>query len=78
MKTIQMKSHVDRNGILRVETPVGFADQDVDIVIIIHPKKQQNATLGELGFIEQTAGQWKGEPLVRAPQGDFEKRESFE
>lgn len=30
------------------------------------------------GFFEQTAGCWQGEPLVRAPQGEFETRLRFE
>lgn len=78
MKSIQMKSHVDNDGVLRVEAPVGFANQDVDVVIVIHPKNQQDATLGESGFVDKTAGQWKGAPLVRDPQGRFEEREAFE
>lgn len=30
------------------------------------------------GFFERTAGQWAGEPLERAPQGDYEPREDLE
>lgn len=29
-------------------------------------------------FAERTLGQWAGEPLTRAPQGEFERRESLD
>lgn len=29
------------------------------------------------GYFERVVGAWKGEPLVRPPQGDFDKREEF-
>lgn len=29
------------------------------------------------GFFEATAGAWLGEPLERAPQGEFEQREEL-
>lgn len=30
------------------------------------------------GFAERTLGQWAGEPLERAAQGEFEQRESLD
>jgi len=30
------------------------------------------------GYFEQVFGQWKGEPLQRHEQGDYEKREALE
>jgi hypothetical protein len=27
------------------------------------------------GFFDRVVGGWKGEPLTRAPQGDFERRQ---
>ena len=29
------------------------------------------------GFFEEVVGGWKGEPLTRPPQGEFEAREEF-
>lgn len=30
------------------------------------------------GYFEQVFGRWEGEPLKRAPQGDYEKRPELE
>jgi hypothetical protein len=30
------------------------------------------------GYFEQVFGQWQGEPIRRAPQGDYEQRPDFE
>ncbi len=27
-----------------------------------------------IGFFEETAGAWAGEPLIREPQGEYEQR----
>jgi hypothetical protein len=29
------------------------------------------------GYFEEVAGGWKGEPLERPPQGDYEKRDTL-
>ncbi len=35
---------------------------------------ERDANGWPVGFFEATAGAWEGEPLQRAPQGEYEKR----
>ncbi len=85
MKTIHTRARVGSDGIMELRLPSGVIEADLDVIIVIR-------TIAERGsdqrpkmtpevwkqWIEQTAGSWKGEPLERAPQGEFEIRESFE
>ena len=80
MQSVKLHSHVGRDGILKLEVPVGLSEVDLEVMVIMHPLTPA-ATAGKPeglgwppGFFEQTAGAWVGEPLVRAPQGEYEMR----
>lgn len=85
MTSVHLKAHVDKDGILKLQTPVqGISDQDVEVTLVIQPQPSNKQgvdsqeTLGwHHGFFEETAGAWQGEPLTRSPQGEFEAREEL-
>jgi hypothetical protein len=51
MTTIETTAHVGSDGVLRLEVPTGQADQDVDVVLVIHRQQPAPAVEGlpELG-----------------------------
>jgi hypothetical protein len=79
MATIHTTTHTDSAGILKLELPVGIADADVDVTLLIEPKAVPRQLTREewLRFIENTAGKWQGDPLVRPEQGILEHRKPW-
>ncbi|MGQ0593113.1 MAG: hypothetical protein ACT4QB_10815 [Gammaproteobacteria bacterium] len=47
------------------------------VEIIMLPLDEELRAGWPPGFFEATAGAWQGESLERAPQGDFEQRETL-
>lgn len=37
MHTLSLTTHIDTNGILKIEAPVGFSDTEVKVVLVIEP-----------------------------------------
>lgn len=89
MQSIRLNSHIGPDGILKLEVPVGMADTDIEVMVIMQPlpkKPAAAATNGtktpeELGwppgFFEETYGCMHDTPLVREDQGEYEVREEF-
>lgn len=80
MKSIKLNSHVEKDGILKLEMPTGLSDVDVEVIIVIQPiatAKKSEKRGWPPGFFEHTIGAWKGE-LARAPQGEYEEREPLD
>ncbi len=79
MQSVKLHSHVGRDGILKLEVPVGLSEVDLEVVVIVHPiKKTPTARAAQRAgwspdFFKRIAGAWKGE-LVREPQGEYEVR----
>jgi len=44
MKSIQLKSNVGHDGILRLQLPVDMPNQEIEIVIVIHAVQQKMNT----------------------------------
>ncbi len=83
MTSIKLKSHVGSDGILKLEVPVGISNTDLEVVLVVEPIAYKTTrTPEELGwppdFLVKVAGGWQGEPLVHAPQGEYEVREELE
>ncbi len=38
MQTIKFNTHVDQDGMLKLELSLGFADEDVEVLVVIQPK----------------------------------------
>ena len=82
MKTIQTRFHTGPDGLLSLKVPSGMADTDLDVIVIMHPVGPDGSKLATdpeewKGFVEETAGGWQGEPLVRPEQGPLEKRQEW-
>jgi len=84
MKTIKIRSHVGRDGVVKLEIPTELTETDIDVVVMYQPAETptHQPSPEELGwpsgFFEETAGQWQGEPLIRESQGEYEKREELQ
>jgi hypothetical protein len=80
MKSITLHSHVGADGVLELKVPIGIANADVDIVVVVGattPAKKSPEDLGwPPGFFEETFGSIPD--LERAPQGEYEIREEIE
>ncbi len=82
MQSVKLHSHVGRDGILKLEVPVGLSEVDLEVVVIVHPVKKTAAGAAPRrgwppDFLKRVAGAWKGE-LVREPQGEYEARKPLE
>lgn len=81
MITIETKAHVGADGTLAVQVPTTLREEDVEILVVLQRPPQKPIGTDEngwpVGFFEQTAGAWKGEPLERFPQGEAEEREAL-
>jgi hypothetical protein len=75
MVTIPIKTRLEANGTLSLSVPTGLPESDVEVVVIIQPVSDSIATWPE-GFFEQTYGAFAEQPLARAPQGEFDARDT--
>ena len=73
MKSVQIKSHVGKDGILRLQVPVDISDQEMEVLLVLQPVDQKTADMpGSSGwppdFFKITAGAFKDNPLKREAQ----------
>jgi len=80
MESIKLKSRIGDDGILRIQFPDNFKNQNFEILVVLQPIPlpediAQIKTLESLGwnpgFFENVIGSWEGEPLERPPQLNF-------
>lgn len=82
MRSITLHSHVGQDGILKLEVPVGLADVEMEVTVILHPVSSSSpAQPAEPhgwppGFFERFAGCLPDFPDIE-PEGDFEVREAL-
>jgi len=84
MESIKLQSHVGDDGVLHIQIPVGFKNEDLEVMVIFQPLKSGNSHLTTLkskgwqpGFFEEVIGSWEGEPLERPEQLPFNVREEL-
>lgn len=75
MKTISMKKHIGKDGMLNISIPVNVKETDLDIVVIIESKKTKH---NWDDFFDQTYGCFKENELSRPDQGNYPQRDSIE
>lgn len=82
MQSITLHSHVGQDGILKLEVPVGLADVELEVTVIVQPvtspspARTPESRGWPSGFFEQFAGCLPDFPDIE-PEGDFEVREAL-
>ncbi len=74
MQSLTLRSRIDENGILRLETPIGMPNTEVEVVWVVNPL-EKDLNWPE-GFFEKFAGSMPDLPL-REPQGEYEVRDDL-
>jgi hypothetical protein len=81
MESIKLKSHVGDDGILQIQVPVGFKNEDLEVMVIFQRLKSRNSNSATLesrgwqpGFFEEVIGSWESEPLERSEQLPYKTR----
>ena len=80
MQTIQIRTHVGSEGILKLSVPMELRDVEVDVLLVVQPASSDGAAPADEwpeGFFERFAGVFSDDPLDRGPQGEPEVREAL-
>jgi len=84
MQSLTLHTHVGKDGILKLETPIGIRDAEVEVILVVNRASERNkaqpakkAKRWPPGFFETTFGSIPDFP-ERAPQGDYETRDALE
>lgn len=81
MRTLTVRALVNKRGLVTLEMPKEYADQQVDLVIVYEQVtvpaegEQSLARNWPSEFFAATAGAWQGEPLLREQPGEYETRD---
>jgi hypothetical protein len=83
MQSLTLHSRIGKDGILKLEAPIGLPDTDVEVILVVNPLKKgrkakaipQKGGWPE-GFFERFAGSMPDLP-VREPQGEYEVRDEL-
>lgn len=73
MQTLQLTTHIENNAQVNLTLPSEYANQDVELVVIIQAKKQTNARQNWLDFINQTYGSLADDPIERPAQPELKE-----
>lgn len=68
MKTLQFSTHIENNAQLHLTLPAEYANQDVELVVIIQPRQEKMVQQNWLKFINQSYGCLADDPLERPEQ----------
>ena len=79
MVSIQTTAHVGADGRLDVQMPAEYRETNVKITLLVEPaeasshdtQEKRDASGWPVGFFENTAGAWQGEPRKRGEQGHY-------
>jgi hypothetical protein len=78
MTTVEMTVHVDPNGILHLEVPLGSDAANQEVKVTIKPARMPPKTMEEWRkFIADTAGSIADPTFIRHPQGELENLEGM-
>lgn len=75
MTSIEVKSRADANGVVNLSIPLGTADANREVRVIVEPLDEVISVEQWQQFIHATAGSISDPTFQRHPQGDFEQRE---
>ena len=71
MKTLQFTMHIENNAQLHLTLPSEYANQDVELVVIIQPRKETHEQQNWLAFLNQSYGCLADDPLERPEQPEL-------
>jgi len=75
MQSLTLHTHVGKDGILKLETPIGITNTDLEVILIVNPVLDARPRLEwPASFFTDILGAWEGKPLVRESQGTYESR----
>ena len=77
MQSLTLHTHVGKDGILKLETPIGMINTDVEIILIVNPVEAHPMLAWPINFFTDILGGWEGKPLVCESQGTYESRREF-
>jgi len=79
METYKVRTHVGPDGAVNLTIPVGLPEREVEVEVAVHnvDDSQRNELGWPKDYFEQTYGSFRGQPLVRPEQGEFEVRRPF-
>ncbi len=75
MQTIQLKAHVDGNGILQIQLPDHYGEE-LEILLVYQPIPKTQKRQWSQRFL-CAFGSWQGEPLEREAQGEQPERDEL-
>ena len=79
MQSLTLHTRVGQDGILKIETPIGISNADLEVVLVVHPVEEPHPFKDwPVTFFTEVVGGWEGLPLVREPQGTYETRSKLE
>ncbi|HEY9808863.1 MAG TPA: hypothetical protein V6D13_05930 [Halomicronema sp.] len=77
MDSIKIRSHVGSDGILHLDVPVGFCDEEIEVTVMVEkvgPVVKSPENLGwPVGFFERTWGSCADDPIVIDDEGICEE-----
>lgn len=78
MTPLVVNSRVGKDGVLRLDWPLGPGGAETEVKITVEPLKPAAAMTPEQwrGWVASLAGSWQGD-FERMPQGEFESRETL-
>lgn len=81
MQSFTIRTHVGKDGILKLETPIDIRNADVEVVLVVNQTRKKTtlkkAKAWPTGFFDRFSGSMPDFPL-REPQGEYEIRDGLE
>lgn len=79
MRTLTLHTRVGKDGILKIETPIGITNTELEVILVVNPMDMEGHPLSAWppNFFTEILGGWEGKRLVREPQGMYETRNDF-
>jgi hypothetical protein len=79
METITFKTHVGKDGILKLEMPKEVANRDVEITVTVTTLESQSTDANgwPIGYFDSTYGSLADNPIERGDQGQTELRDQL-
>jgi hypothetical protein len=69
MQSVKLRSHVGKDGLLKLEIPLNLVDTDLEVMVVFQPVTSTAPGVEDSGwpanFFEQTYGSFRQEPLSR-------------